>query len=205
MPKSDYLVILGTAHGINTKGKRSPDGRLREYAYSREIVVRVDEALRAEGYQTIIDLKQDYEPSLGFRVRVVNNLCQKYGASRCLYVSIHVNAAGMGQKWEKASYWSVWTSRGKTRGDVLGRCLYDAAVEVLRPLGRSVRGDWSDGDGDCEANFYVLQKTQCAAALTENFFQDNKSDVDWLLSEDGKTALTDLHVTGIKKYIEQQG
>ena len=29
-PKPDVLIILGTAHGSNTPGKRSPDGRLRE-------------------------------------------------------------------------------------------------------------------------------------------------------------------------------
>jgi N-acetylmuramoyl-L-alanine amidase len=32
-------------------------------------------------------------------------------------------------------------------------------------------------------------------------FQDNKEDVDWLLSEEGRKAITDIHVKGIKKYI----
>ena len=31
------LVILGTAHGSNVKGKRSPDERLLEYKWSREM------------------------------------------------------------------------------------------------------------------------------------------------------------------------
>ena len=37
------LIILGTAHGSNTPGKRSPDGRLREYKWSREIVAMVED------------------------------------------------------------------------------------------------------------------------------------------------------------------
>lgn len=194
-------IILGTAHGSNVAGKRSPDGRLREYQYSREIVGRVEKALLAEGYDVIVDLKQDYEPSLTFRVNCVNNLCARYGAKNCLYVSIHVNAAGMGE-WKTASFWTVWTSRGQTQGDKLARCLYDAAARIFPSLGKSVKGDWSDGDPDYEAGFAVLKKTKCAAALTENFFQDNRKDVDFLLSEEGKQAVVDVHVQGIKDYIK---
>jgi N-acetylmuramoyl-L-alanine amidase len=53
-----------------------------------------------------------------------------------------------------------------------------------------------------EAALYVLKHTECPAVLTENMFMDNKTDTDWLLSEDGKHALARLHVEGIIKYIE---
>jgi hypothetical protein len=32
------IIILGTAHLASTPGKRSPDGKFREYKFSREIV-----------------------------------------------------------------------------------------------------------------------------------------------------------------------
>ncbi len=32
------VVILGTAHGINTPGKCSPDKKFREYKFSREVI-----------------------------------------------------------------------------------------------------------------------------------------------------------------------
>jgi len=35
---SKYLYILDPAHGANTPGKRSPDGKHREYKWSREII-----------------------------------------------------------------------------------------------------------------------------------------------------------------------
>lgn len=38
-------IILGTAHLATTPWKRSIDGRLREYAYSREIVNRLQQEL----------------------------------------------------------------------------------------------------------------------------------------------------------------
>ena len=197
---SDFLIILGTAHGSNTPGKRSPDGRLREFRYSREIVSRVEEALKEKGYDVAVDLKQDYEPSLSFRVAVVNNLCKKYGAKNTCYVSIHVNAAGMGDKWMNASYWTVWTSRGQTRGDKLATCIWKVAREKL-PNNMAAKADWRDGDADYESNFTVLAKTNCAAALTENLFQDNKENVDWLLSEEGMQTITDIHVQGIENYV----
>jgi hypothetical protein len=34
-------IILGTAHLKSTPGKCSPDGKFREYKYSREIVAAV--------------------------------------------------------------------------------------------------------------------------------------------------------------------
>ena len=61
----------------------------------------------------------------------------------------------------------------------------------------------SDGDPDWEENFYILQKTKCPAVLTENFFQDNKDDVDFLLSPDGKKKVIQVHVDGIIKYLSQ--
>ena len=194
------LIILGTAHGSNTPGKRSPDGRLREFRWSREIVSMVEERLKADGYDVTVDLRQDFEPSLAFRVKAVNNMCTKYGAKNCCYVSIHVNAAGMGDKWMNASYWTVWTSRGQTRGDKLATAIWNAARELM-PDKTKVKADWRDGDADYESNFYVLTKTQCAACLTENFFQDNRDDIEFLLSEEGKQAIVDVHVKGIESYL----
>lgn len=192
------LVILGTAHGENTPGKRSPDGRLREYKWSREICERVETELKAKGYNVVVDLRQAYEPSLSFRVGVVNNLCAKYGD--CIYVSIHINAAGMGD-WKTASYWTVWTSRGQTKGDRLATCIWEAAKELL-PNKAKVKADWRDGDADYEENFYVLKHTNCPACLTENLMQDNREDVEWLMSEEGKRVMTEIHVNGIIKYLE---
>lgn len=63
------------------------------------------------------------------------------------------------------------------------------------------RADWSDGDPDYEARFTVLTGTKCPAVLTESLFQDNKSDMEYLLSEEGKAAIVKLHVNGILKYI----
>ena len=38
MNNLSIVVLLDNGHGIQTLGKRSPDGKLLEYKYSREIV-----------------------------------------------------------------------------------------------------------------------------------------------------------------------
>ena len=65
------------------------------------------------------------------------------------------------------------------------------------------RADWSDGDPDYEANFYIIRKTLCPAVLTESLFQDNRADVEFLLSEAGKSAIVNLHVNGIINYLNK--
>ena len=42
------IVILDNGHGSNTPGKRSPNGVLREYAYTREIARLIKEKLESE-------------------------------------------------------------------------------------------------------------------------------------------------------------
>jgi N-acetylmuramoyl-L-alanine amidase len=52
-------------------------------------------------------------------------------------------------------------------------------------------------------SLYVLGNTKCPAVLTENLFQDNKDDVDYLLSEAGRHTIARLHVEGIINYINK--
>ena len=42
-------ILIDNGHGVETPGKRSPDGRLREYAYTREIAARVVTSLQTAG------------------------------------------------------------------------------------------------------------------------------------------------------------
>ena len=65
-----------------------------------------------------------------------------------------------------------------------------------------IRTDYSDNDPDWEENFYILRHSLCPAVLTENFFMDNKSDLEYLQSQTGKQAIIDTHVEGIEEWIE---
>ena len=44
------IILLDAGHGESTPGKRSPDGRLREYKYCREIANEVKKQLIDKGF-----------------------------------------------------------------------------------------------------------------------------------------------------------
>lgn len=188
-------VLIDNGHGSNTPGKRSPDGRLREYAYAREIAGRLEMELRKKGIDVERIVKEEIDVPLAERCRRAN----EYKASEAILVSIHCNAAGSGGQWMQARGWEAWTSVGKTKADKLATCLYEEAERCLP--GMKIRKDITDGDPDKESGFYILKHTKCPAVLTENLFQDNMEDVEFLLSEEGKRAIVELHVGGIMKYL----
>lgn len=187
-------VLIDNGHGSNTKGKRSPDGKLMEYAYTREIADMLVFELKKLGIDAERIVREELDVPLSERCRRVN----EYKASEAILISIHCNAAGNGN-WMSARGWEAWTSVGQTKADKFATCLYEAAEEVLS--GMKIRKDMSDGDPDKEEGFYILKHTKCPAVLTENLFQDNKEDVDFLLSPGGKKAIVNLHVQGIRKYL----
>lgn len=188
-------VLIDNGHGSNTPGKCSPDGRLREYAYTREIAERLVMELRKNGIDAERIVKEEIDVPLAERCRRVN----EYKASEAILVSIHCNAAGNGSDWMSARGWEAWTSVGKTKADKLATCLYEDAENCLP--GMNMRKDMADGDPDRESQFYILRHTNCPAVLTENLFQDNREDVEFLLSEEGKRAIVSLHVWGTMKYL----
>lgn len=195
-------ILIDNGHGVNTPGKRSPDGRFREYAYTRLIASGVVQHLVYRGYDAELLVPEPYDVCLRTRAERVNSWCSKLGKRNVLLVSIHVNAAGKGDKWYNATGWCCYTSRGQTAGDKLADALYSAA-EIHLP-GHKIRKDYTDGDPDIESDFFLLAHTLCAACLSENGFQDCELSLRFLESEEGKQAIVALHVDGIIKYIRQK-
>ena len=198
MLKQDFIVVLNVAHSADTPGKRSPDGAFIEYNWSRDVCARIAERLKDYGFGVAV-VEQPDRNGLDKAVVAINRLTHKRNA---LCVSIHVNAAGDGSRWYGATGWSAYTSVGTTKADTAARFLSRAAYGVLSPKGRSIRANSSDGVSNYERDFYVLRKTACPAVLTENFFQDNRDDVAYLLSEEGREDIVRLHVRGIIDYYQ---
>ncbi len=192
-------ILIDNGHGIQTKGKRSPDGTLLEYAYTRELARQIVSILQSRGYDSELLVPEDDDIPLSERVRRTNAHCQALGKSNVILISLHINAAGDGTKWMNATGWSCYTCKGQTQSDKLAACLYEAAVKNFP--GRRIRTDHSDNDPDWEENFYILRHSLCPAALTENFFMDNKSDLEYLQSQAGKQTVIDTHVEGIIEYL----
>ena len=195
------LILLDPAHGHNTPGKRSPDGKLLEYAYTRELARQIVKILQSRDYDAELLVPEDDDIPLSERVRRTNAHFQALGKSNVILISLHINAAGDGTKWMNATGWSCYTCKGQTESDLLADCLYKAAEQILK--NQVIRTDYArDGDPDWEENFYILRKTPCVAVLSENYFMDNKSDLEYLQNQTGKQAIIDTHVEGIEEWIE---
>ena len=190
------LILLDPAHGHNTPGKRSPDGTFLEATYNREIAKRIVAELQNKGYDAELLVPEDDDIPLSERVRRTNAHCQALGKSNVILISLHINAAGNGSKWMNATGWSCYTCKGQTESDRLADCLYKAAEQILK--NQVIRTDYArDGDPDWEENFYILRHTLCPAVLVEQFFMDNKKDLAYLISDEGKRNLIDVIVSGV--------
>ncbi len=192
-------ILIDNGHGIDTKGKRSPDGRLLEYAQNRLLASRIVSALQARGLDASLLVPEETDISLPERCRRVNQWCRQLGRQNVILISIHCNAAGHGDRWLSARGWCAYTTPGPTDADALATALYTAAQAHLP--GHRLRTDYTDADPDLEKDFYLLRHTACPAVLTENLFMDNPSDCAFLLSKEGQQSLVDLHVDGIISYL----
>lgn len=190
-------VLIDNGHGENTPGKRSPDGRLKEWAYSREIADMVVAGLRKKGIDAERIVKEDTDVPLSERCRRANAI-YKETRKKAILISIHCNAAGSGVSWMNARGWSVFVSNNasansKKLATVLCEVAESMNLQVRRPAPKQPY--W-------EQNLAICRDTNCPAILTENFFQDNKEDVEYLLSREGKEVITQIHIDGIIKYLE---
>lgn len=209
MDRSKIVVLLDNGHGKNTPGKRSQkleNGKqLFEWAYVREIVEGIAKKLQEEGigYYIVhpesneIDSQSKDLIIRTTRANIYHNKAKKDGKTT-IFISVHVNASVISCDWNKASGWTVYIANQCSDNSLkLAQLLYSEAEKRGLKGNRSVPKEraWRN-------NFWVLRKTNMPAVLTENLFMDNKEDVEYLLSEEGKKSIIDLHVEGIKQYID---
>ena len=99
--------------------------------------------------------------------------------------------------WHNASGWTVYVyDKCSAKSKALALSLFEVAEEKDLFGNRCL-----PKTGYYTANFCVLRETICPAILTENLFQDNVYDVEFLLSEEGKEAIVELHRRGIFSYL----
>lgn len=203
MEKKEYRikVLLDNGHASTTPGKRSPKeegiAQFFEYEFNRDIVRRIAEKFDAIGikYEILVP-EVDVDVPLKTRAARANKFCDEYGTENCLFISVHSNAAGKGDKWMTAKGWCCYTSKGETASDPYAEIFMKEAEKVLLPLGKTVR-KYSQKKYSWEDNFTVLTKTKCSAILTENLFYDNKEEVAFLQTEEGRNAIAQIHVNAV--------
>lgn len=188
------FIVLDCGHSKKTAGKRSPDGRFLEYEYNRRLGKEIGKQLTQLGINWCFTYDTDDEEDLSLteRANVANRMSKIYGAKNVLLISIHHNAAGNGKEFNNAKGWEIYTTKGDTISDKYADVFLESAKNVLPQYGRKIRGHK-------EYNFTVIYKTVCPSVLIEYGFFTNKEEMEWLMSEEGLNAHTELTVDAIKQ------
>lgn len=191
-------ILVDNGHNKSTIGKQSPDDRLKEWYETRLIAKMLVEKLTDAGIDAIQLFPNEEEGNLSERTKIINKIVDenKKNGIECLLISIHINASGNGG-WHNAQGISVWVSNNASKASKEFAQLFFKQVEINCLKGnRCVPKEkyWT-------SNFYILKNTKCPAVLTENLFQDNKEDVEYLLSYEGKEKIVECHYKAIMEYI----
>lgn len=194
-------LLIDNGHGYHTymapsAGKHSPDKSLYEGDWTREIVEKLVPDLTAIGFDCHIVVPELQDVPLRERVRRANDIAARNRDKAWYYVSIHINAAGSDGRWHNATGFSVFVSnKAGDESRRLARTMYEAADGMGLRGNRSVPVTkyWM-------ANYTVITETSMPAILTENLFQDNRAECEFLKSDRGKDIITDVHVAGLCKY-----
>lgn len=193
--KKIVTVMLDAAHGSDVAGKGSPDGKHREYIWSRLIISKLKPRLICMGYKVVETNPTDKEIGLSKRKNVANAV----KANPKVLLSIHNNGAGNKGKWLNATGFAFYTSKGQTKSDVFAEALVRSFAEKF-PDQYMRRDTVSDGDSDFEENFTVLMGSTYFACLAEILFQDNKKDVERLSDPDFQDECVDAFIYGIELF-----
>jgi N-acetylmuramoyl-L-alanine amidase len=132
--------------------------------------------------------------SLSYRVGVAN----KYDPANTLFVSIHSNASPN----HNGRGFEIYTTKGVTKSDQLATSIGEEVQIFYKQLYLRLRFDFSDGDLDKEADFYVLRKTRCPAVLLECLFFDNWEDYVLLKNPEFQKEMAWRIYKGIIKYLQ---
>ena len=197
MNKQDFILILDNGHGSNTPGKCSPDRTLREYAWTRIMTDLIARKASARGIRTEIVVPETTDVPLATRSARANAIARKHGLKKCLFVSVHINAAGADGRWHDATGFTAWVAQNASQQSKTFAALIDAEMKA-----RGLGGNRAPNPlGYHTANFAVIRRADCPAVLTENLFQDNRTEVRYLLSPQGQDTIAEAHVAAVEKYI----
>jgi N-acetylmuramoyl-L-alanine amidase len=193
-----YILIFDYGHGTRkyTKGKCAPDGSLYEGEWNREVGKMIVEGMRELGVDVREIITGDEDTPLQKRCDLVNRIVKDNPDAKCRFISIHINAAP-DPGWSNASGASVYVCVEPSQESIkMAQCYYDMVEEFKLKGNRNVPEDrvW-------KANYKVLRSTNCPAILTENLFMTNHKEVEFLLSDEGKETICNMHICALCKYM----
>lgn len=159
-------IMIDAGHGPNTSGKRSPDGRIREFHFNAAVAGEVKKRLMLDGHSVFFSHQQDKDVPLHERTALANRL----GAD--LFVSIHANA--FGSFFNDTNGIETFTyTKPSTASSKFAASIQQALVMSTHRKNRGVK----------KADFAVLRDTRMPAVLIECGFMTHREEAELLKME----------------------
>ncbi|MDY7043704.1 N-acetylmuramoyl-L-alanine amidase [Virgibacillus sp. M23] len=180
-------VAWGAGHGINTSGKRTPDGE-REWSFNDVVVTEGIKHLESN-YDNVKVLRLD-DPT-GKRdvpLRERTNKANAWGAD--VYVSSHHNAnTGKWGSWTGTETYTYLGNHPST--ERLASKVHNRLVKAYNLRDRGLK----------KANFHVLRETKMNAILTEGGYMDSTIDIKKLRNKEVLKKAGRAIADGIADYL----
>lgn len=182
-------VVLDPGHGVETAGKRSPDGTYLEHEFNLDMAQRLKPILERHGVSVTLTRTDEHDVSLADRVSVSN------AVGPDLFVSLHSNADGDGKDWTSPDGYGIYTS---SAGETAER--NKAARAILARAEEAGIKLWGSGLFH-DISLYVLKYTAAPAVLIEHGFHTNKAETEKLKSPAYRALLAQVDAKGILDYL----
>lgn len=181
-------VCLDPGHGVETPGKRSPDGSYFEHEFTLDMAYRIRDILVEHGVDVTLTRSGENTLELKDRVTIANSI-----KNLDLFVSIHSNAAGSGAQW--------MTARGLVAyayGDAVSNRAAELIMARHKEAGVTVRNGGKAANGK---DLYVVSRTIAPAVLVEHLFHDNRDDVALLKNNKYRQKMAEADAKGILDFL----
>jgi N-acetylmuramoyl-L-alanine amidase len=175
-------ICLDAGHGIETAGKRSPDGTLIEYEFNRDVTNRIKTILERHGVEVLLTCDDEHDVDLDIRCDYANKNKVDY------FVSIHANADE--EFWTSANGWEIHIVGKGGNAEKLAKCIHKYSKELgLKDRGIKV------------SNFQVLKDTSMPAVLIEHGFYTNKEECEKLKDSNFRQKCAECDAKGILEHL----
>lgn len=179
------IVAVDAGHGINTPGKRTPDGE-REWTFNNKVALAVIKYLGE--YAGVKTIRLD-DPTGKTDVSLKARTDKANAAKADVLVSCHHNA--------NTGKWGSWsgTETFYYPGSATGKRLADLVnPRIVKAYGLQNRGVKS-------ANFHMLRESKMVAILTEGGFMDSTIDIKKMRDNKVLEAAGKAIAEGIAQYL----
>lgn len=203
---SKYCYLIDAGHGgwlidkehpngyYPTAGKRSPkiDGKTLIYEgvnnrANCEVLIQ-EFKNRSIDYVYLTDTQQDI--SLKERVRRANEIGKQ---KKCIYISMHSNAAGNGANWANARGISLHIAKKHSQNtELFTGFLWEELQKEFQGVTRFRGIRFND--------FYVVKYTSMPAVLCEWGFHDNLEDAKLMLTDEWRQKISNSICNAIEEF-----